>query len=64
MSELIELTKIAIAVSAALMLSHMMIKASKPSVAPIRGTAGPNETPEEYNARMAAIWGDETEEHF
>jgi len=59
-----EFARITIAVAAALLLSHLIFKVSRPGVAPIRGTAGPNETPEEYEARMAAIWGDESEEHF
>lgn len=60
-----EIAKIIVSVSALLVLSHIMIRASKPDdVALIRGTAGPDETPEEYDARMAAIWGDESEEHF
>lgn len=60
-----DLLRITIAVSALLALSHLIFKSSKPDdVALIHGTAGPNETPEEYDARMAAIWGDESEEHF
>ena len=60
-----DLMRVILSVSALLALSHIMIRASKPDdVALIRGTAGPNETPEEYDARMAAIWGDESEEHF